>query len=336
MQESSKPAIVAIDALGGDDAPRVVLEGVGLALEADPALTVLLVGPDDVVTPFARSHERCKALLATEAIAMDEHPAQAVRTKRDSSIVVGCKAVRTGEAGGFFSAGSTGACMMAATLHMGSIKRKVRPALATVLPHPLAGEGVTVIVDVGANADWRPEFLVPFALMGAAYATSVLGMDNPRIALLNIGAEETKGSTAVQEAHKLLVEHVPGFVGNAEGGDLLSGRFDVIVTDGYTGNIALKAIEGVGATLFGALKEVIYETPATKIAGAILKPHLKGLAQAFSSETIGAAPLMGVKGVCMIGHGSSSPKAIASGIATTATAVRMDLTGAIATAIAEY
>ncbi len=336
MQESPGPATIAVDALGGDDAPRAVLEGVALALRADSALTVLLVGPDDVVTPFAREHERCEALLATEVIAMDEHPAEAVRAKRDSSIVVGCKAVRAGEAGGFFSAGSTGACMMAATLHLGSIKRKVRPALATILPHPLAGEGVTVITDVGANADWRPEFLVPFAQMGAAYATSMLGMEDPRIALLNIGEEKTKGSTAAQEAYRLLAQRVPGFVGNAEGSDLLSGRFDVIVTDGYTGNIALKALEGAGATLFAALKEIIYATPATKVAGVVLKPHLKGLAKAFSSESIGAAPLMGVKGVCMIGHGSASPKAIASGIATTAAAVRKDLTGAIAAAIAEY
>ncbi|MDP2401968.1 MAG: phosphate--acyl-ACP acyltransferase, partial [Actinomycetota bacterium] len=227
--------IVAVDAVGGDHAPSVVLEGVGLALAADPGLEVLLTGPADVVGPFAATVKRCSAVPTTEIIGMDEHPAAAVRSKKDSSIVVGCRLVREGRAAAFFSAGSTGACMAAATLVMGRIKGISRPAIATVIP--TSGPPV-VLLDVGANADCKAENLVQFAHMGAAYAHSALDVETPRIALLNIGEEPTKGSALAIEAHSLMVEQVPGFIGNVEGRDVTRGVADVIVTDGFTGNVA--------------------------------------------------------------------------------------------------
>lgn len=325
-------AVVVVDAMGGDDAPRVVLEGCAMALEADPTLKVLLAGPEEVVGPFCEQHDRVEPLFATQVIEMGDHPAKAVREKRDSSIVVGCKAVKEGRAAGFFSAGSTGACLAAATLHIGRIKGVMRPALASTLPS--VGKP-SVLVDVGANADWKPEYLVQFAQMGAVYARHAFGCESPSIALLNIGAEETKGSTAAQEAHALLREQVPGFAGNAEGSDLLAGRFDVVVTDGFTGNVALKSMEGTAKALIGELKKIFYSSLSTKIAGKIVSPKLKGLVKSMGSEAVGAAPLLGVRGAVMIGHGSSSAREVANGIAKTAAAVASDLTGSVAAAIGE-
>ena len=192
---------VVVDAMGGDDAPGVVLEGVGQAVAQDPSLTVILTGPEDVIVPFAAQHGNVIAHPTTEVIGMGEHPAEAVRRKKDSSIVVGCRLVKDGEAGGFFSAGSTGACMSAATLVIGRIKGVKRPAIATVLPSPVAK---VVFADMGANADCKPEYLVQFARMARVYAQVTLGIDNPSVGLLNIGEEETKVSEFAQECHRLM------------------------------------------------------------------------------------------------------------------------------------
>ncbi|MBQ6585175.1 MAG: phosphate acyltransferase PlsX [Coriobacteriales bacterium] len=318
--------IISVDALGGDNAPQVVLDGVVMALEQDPALKVLLVGPADVVEPFASAHERVEAVVATQSIDMGEHPATAVRTKRDSSIVVGCKLVKDGRAQGFFSAGSTGACLTAATLVMGRIKGIKRPALATVLPAP---EHPVVLTDVGANADCKPEYLLQFGQMGAVYARIMLGYEQPRIALLNIGSEDTKGSQFAQETFSLMKEQLTGFVGNAEGNDLLRGGHDVFVTDGFTGNVVLKSLEGAFKMIMDSLKGIMMAKTSTKLAGALLKPQLREFKHSVDPDAYGGAPLLGVKGVCIIGHGSSKPKAIASGIAATAKAVRMDMVSLI-------
>ena len=232
----SRPIVVAVDAVGGDNAPAVVLEGVAAALSADSGLHVVLTGPAEVVEPFAAEHgERVRAVPCTEIIEMGEHPATAVRNKRDSSIVVGARLVRDGEADAFFSAGSTGGAMAAATLIMGRIKGVQRPAIVTVIP--TAGPPC-VLLDVGANADCKPENLLQFAQMGSAYATVVLGVIGPRVALLNIGEEPSKGSQLAQAAHELMSERIPNFIGNVEGNDVLMGVSDVIVTDGFTGNVA--------------------------------------------------------------------------------------------------
>ena len=319
--------IIAVDAMGGDDAPGVVTDGVAAALEADPSLHVILTGPDEVVTPFADAHERARAQVASEVIGMDEHGATAVRKKRDSSVNVGCRLVRDGEAQGFFSAGSTGACMAAATLVMGRIKGIKRPAIVTALPTPT---GMTVMCDLGANADCRAEYLVQFAYMGRVFAQAVLGIDEPQVGLLNIGSEETKGSAFAQECHAAMRESVPGFAGNAEGDDIALGGFDVIVTDGFTGNVALKVYEGTAKGLMKSLSAALTSTTRAKVGALFAKGAIKELAASMSAEELGGAQLLGVKGVCLIGHGNSSAKAIASGVAATARAVRADLPGRLA------
>ena len=329
---SDEKVVVAVDAMGGDDAPGVVLDGVAQALASDPALEIVLCGPADVVEPFAAAHERCTPQACSEVIAMAEHPANAVRKKKDSSIVVGCRLVKDGEAGGFFSAGSTGACMSAATLVIGRIKGVKRPAIATVLPSPVAK---VVFADMGANADCKPEFLVQFARMARVYAQVTLGIDNPSVGLLNIGEEETKGSEFAQECHRLMKEHVPNFRGNAEGRALALGGFDVIVTDGFTGNVALKVYEGVGMALLAGLKETIYSTTKSKIGGLLIKDALSKFKDELSADKYGGAQLLGCKGVCLIGHGSSNAQAICSGVLATADAIRQDMPGRLAFALAD-
>ncbi len=310
---------IAVDALGGDNAPGVVLEGVEQALAADQDLTVILCGPDDVVSPFAAAHDRCVAQPTTEAISMGEHPAQAVRKKKDSSIVVGCRLVKEEAAQGFFSAGSTGACLAAATLVMGRAKGIARPALATVIPSPVRP---VVMCDVGANADCKPEYLVQFGRMGSVYAQKMLGIEHPRAALLNIGEEEEKGSQFAQEAHKLMREKLPNFAGNAEGGDVLAANFDVFVCDGFTGNVCLKTIEGTSKVLFKTLKDIMMKSAVTKLGALALKGGLSDLKRQVSADTYGGAPLLGVKGACIVGHGSSNATAVKNGVLTSAQLVR--------------
>lgn len=318
---------ISVDALGGDNAPGVVLDGVAAALEADKQLNVILCGPTDVVQPFADAHERCQARATTQFIDMGEHPANAVRKKKDSSIVVGCRLVKEGQADGFYSAGSTGACLAAATLVMGRIKGIARPALATVLPSPIKP---AVMCDVGANADCKPEYLVQFGQMASVYAQRVLGIENPRVALLNIGEEETKGSKFAQDAHALMKEQVPGFVGNAEGRDLLAGKFDVIVCDGFTGNVALKTIEGTAKVLMHEIKGIMTASPLTKLGAATMASGIRGLAGKMNPDVFGGAPLLGVKGACIVGHGSSNAEAVKNGVLTTAGAVREGVSEIIA------
>lgn len=329
---ASTTATVVVDAMGGDHAPSVVLEGVAAALEADPGLAVVLAGDASVVEPFCATQDRCTPLVTTQVIDMDDHPAQAVRALKDSSIVAGCRYVREGNAGAFFSAGSTGACMAAATLVMGRIKGVARPAIATVLP---TGGAPVVLLDVGANADCRPEHLLQFAHMGAAYAEIVLGISAPRVALLNIGEEPTKGSQLAQEAHALMAEDVAGFIGNIEGRDIMTGKTDVIVTDGFTGNVALKLLEGLSKTLLSQVKSAMLSTPTTKFASMALKSSMNELKDRLDPDTYGGAPLLGVDGVCIIGHGSSGARAVASAVRVAAQAVRGGLTASIAESLGQ-
>lgn len=330
----SRAITVAVDAVGGDFAPDEILVGVSLAIAADAALNVLLTGPAEIVDPFAsKSAGRIIAHPTTEIIGMDEHPASAVRTKRDSSIVVGCRLVKEGQAHAFFSAGSTGAAMAAATLVMGRIKGVMRPAIATVLP---TGGAPTILLDVGANADCKPEHLVQFAAMGSAYATTVLGISMPRVALLNIGEEPTKGSQLAIDAHRLMKESTPGFLGNIEGRELITGAADVIVTDGFTGNVALKLLEGASKLLFSQMKDAMTASGTNKMAAAVLKPALTRVKDRLDPDNYGGAPLLGVDGVCIIAHGSSKSKAVSNGIRVAAQAGRGELTRHISEALSAH
>lgn len=329
---AAPPITIAVDAVGGDFAPEAVLEGVTAALASDPGLRVLLVGPADVVTAYAASHDRVEAAVATETIGMDEHAAGAVRAKKDSSIVVGCRLVKEGRADGFFSAGNTGAMMAASTLVMGRIKGVQRPAIATVLP---TSGPPCVLLDAGANADCKPENLVQFAHMGAAYARAALGVPEPRVGLLNIGEEDTKGSQLAQDSHALMREQVPGFFGNVEGRDIPAGTVDVVVTDGFTGNVVLKLMEGLSKQLLGEFKKAMLSSPVNKVAAAVLRPSLNALRDKLDPDAHGAAPLLGVNGLALIGHGSSGPKAVASALRVGAVAVRGGLVAHIAAALGQ-
>lgn len=312
-------AVVCVDAAGGDRPVETVLEGVALALDADPDLAVVLTGPAEQIEPFAAARPgRCLAHPTTQVIEMGEHPAEAVRSKRDSSIVVGCKLVKQGVAQGFFSAGSTGAVMSAATLCIGRVKGISRPALAIALPGPKP----TVVLDLGANADCKPEYLVQFASMGCAYAKVVLGRENARVGLLNIGSEDTKGSLFAQECFAALKESVPEFAGNAEGTNLFDGSFDVIVTDGFTGNVMLKSVEATSKMLLHELKDALMGSLVTKLAGMAIKPMLGSLKGELSGDKFGGSLLLGIDGVVAIGHGATSPEAVMNGTLVVANAVR--------------
>lgn len=329
---TSETVTIVVDVLGAEAGPEVVFDGLRQALDADSTVHLILTGPEAVIAPFAAQYaSRVEAVPTTQHIEMDEHPAAAVRAKKDSSIVVGCKLVKEGRAQGFFSPGSTGAVLAAATLFMGRVKGVSRPALATVIP--TAGPPL-ILTDVGANADCKPEYLVQFAQMAAVYARIVIGTENPRIALLNIGSEETKGSQFALETHALMKERVEGFVGNAEGRDLAKGSFDVVVTDGFTGNVALKVLEGTANSVFSQLKRALFSSTRTKIGALFIRPALVLLRDKLDPDAFGGAPLLGVDGVCVVGHGSAGATAIKNGVLVAARAVRGGLTESITAAIA--
>ncbi|MCL2680652.1 MAG: phosphate acyltransferase PlsX [Coriobacteriia bacterium] len=330
-----KPLTIAVDALGGDFAPSAVIDGVALALKRDAQLRVALCGPVQVVEPFAASaaaQGRVDAYPTTEEIPMDElDPARAVRSKKDASLVVAARLVKEGVAAGFISAGSTAACLAAGTLVVGRIRSVKRPALAVILP----GKRPVVMVDTGANADCKPEFLLQFAEMGRAYSAAVVGVENPSIALLNIGSEQGKGSELAKEAQVLMHQHTANFQGNVEGRDILAGVADVVVTDGFTGNVVLKTLEGSMTFLLGKLKTLFMATTISKLAALALKGRFADLKQELNPDQYGAAPLLGVKGLCLVAHGSSSPEAIANGILVGAKAVRNQVTEKITNALCE-
>lgn len=323
---------VVVDAMGGDEKPEVVLEGISRALEADDDLEVVVAGNEDIVVPFCAKRARAEALVTTEAIEMDEHPTEAVRRKKDSSIVRGCRAVRAGEADAFFSAGSTGAILAAGTLIVGRVKGVSRAALCTAMPG--AAGHMTTLLDLGANADCPPEMIVQFARMGTAYSQIVLGVENPTVGLLNNGTEETKGSEAALARHAALAATKGiNFAGNCEGRDILTGDLDVIVSDGFTGNIALKAVEGTAKFIVSALKAAAGESKKVALGALLVKPAMKEVAALLSGDRYGGAALLGLKAPVLVGHGATNPDAIMNGTLTAARCVRQNLCGKLAEAI---
>lgn len=325
-ETEDKKVSVCVDACGGDKPASVVLEGIEAALAEDNDLNVVVTGLPEIVEPFAQKHEgRVSAHACSQVIEMGEHPAEAVRSKRDSSIVQGCKLVKSGEAGGFFSAGSTGAILAAATLGIGRISGVERPALTVVFP----GKTPTVVLDLGANADCKPEYLAQFAHMGSAYANVMLGVKEPKVGLLNIGTERAKGSSFAQEACALLEQNVPNFVGNGESTDLFSDSFDVLVSDGFTGNVAVKAVEATAKFMLGSIKGAIEDSIVKKIAAGILKPAFSDIRDQLSGDAYGGAILLGLKGAVVIGHGATSPEAVKNGTLAVAGAIRGNLVALI-------
>jgi glycerol-3-phosphate acyltransferase PlsX len=296
---------VALDAMGGDRAPDEIVAGAREAVD-EFGIDVVLVGPPDQV-----GDTRGLELIAcTEVIGMDEDPAQGVRRKKDSSLVRAAELVRDGAACATVSAGNTGATMAAALLRMGRIKGVLRPCIATPLPRP--GSTPVVLCDAGANAECTAEMLVQFAQMAAAYSTARFGVREPLVGLLSIGEEPTKGTPLVKDVHQRLADEASAvrFYGNVEGRDLIGAPVDVIVTDGFTGNVALKTLEGALRFMFDTLAAVIGTNEETKAAGDVLLAQLLPIAADLDPDAYGGAMLLGVDGVSVISHGSSSTRAI--------------------------
>jgi glycerol-3-phosphate acyltransferase PlsX len=296
---------VAIDAMGGDRAPGEIIDG---AVQASEQLDVrvLLVGREEVVAPLVPASARAVELVgATEVVGMTDAPTS-VRSKKDSSIVVCAQLVRDGKADALVSAGNTGATMAAALLRIGRIKGVARPAIAAPIPVP--GHHPQILVDAGATVDCSPEWLVQFAVMGREYARTRLGVDEPRLGLLSNGEEAGKGDDVRKRAFALLAD-VPGFAGNVEGRDFMRPGIDVIVTDGFTGNVALKTIEGA---IRGTSQLVfnVLQLPELRDEAAVVMPHLLEAAKGVDPDYVGGVVLLGVDGVCVVGHGSSSAMAI--------------------------
>lgn len=304
---------IAVDAMGGDYAPEEIIKGTLMAAEKNPDVHLILVGQKERMLPFLTGPKRTNISLveATEVIEMDEHPANAVRKKKDASIVVATRLVKQGEADAVVSAGSTGAQMAAALLGLGRIKGIERPAIATVLP---TVEGGKLILDVGANLDATAEQLCQYALMGSIYAERILGIPNPRVGLLNVGSEEGKGNELTQKTYPLLKEAPINFIGNIEGRDVPYGRADVVVCEGFVGNVLLKTAEGLAGVLFQLIKEKITSNMIRKLGALAVKPGLKEIAQMMDYAEYGGAPLLGVNGISIICHGSSKTKAIFNAI----------------------
>ena len=321
---------IVVDVMGGDEEPQVVLDGIDAALAANASLTVAAVGPEEIVEPFASARDRVEALIAPDVITMGDDPIQAVMKKRKSSIVIGLRAVKKGNADGFFSAGATGAITAAATAYVTPFKyetdgerRPIRPCLTSALPNRAGG--LTVFCDMGANPDVEPDDVVRFAQMGAAYARVVCGIANPRVGLLSNGTEDTKGSHFTKTCFPLMREQVPGFAGNCEGGDLTSGNVDVVVCDGFAGNVALKATEGAAKFLMGELKGLLMGSVKGKVAALLIKDGMREIKAKLSGDAKGGAVLLGLRGVVLIGHGATSVEAVKNGTLAAAEAVRSGL-----------
>ena len=315
---------IALDAMGGDHAPHEIVAGARRAAE-EHNISILLVGRPDELGDTGG----IPVLAASEVIAMDAEPGKSVRQLKDSSLVRAAQAVRDGQASAMVSAGNTGATMASALLRMGRIKGVSRPAIATPIPR-LSGHPV-VLLDAGANADCEPEWLVQFGLMGAVFARHRFGVAEPRVGLLSIGEEAGKGNAFVKETFAAMsAVDWPGacgarFIGNVEGRDLMGEIADVAVTDGFTGNVALKAMEGTTRTVIKALLEAFDATDEARAAAASLLPALLPLYAKFSPETYGGAMLLGVDGVCVISHGSSSAVAIRNALLVAHDMVEADI-----------
>ena len=307
---------VAVDAMGGDNAPDEIIKGAVEAVGLREDIKVFLVGREELIREKLKAYsyrdEQIEVVNATEIIEMAEPPVAAIRKKKDSSIVVGMKLVKNGEADAFVSAGSTGAVLVGGQLLVGRIKGIERPPLAPLIP---TEKGVSLLVDCGANVDARPSHLVQFAKMGSIYMEHVVGVKNPKVAIVNIGAEEEKGNALVKETFPLLKEcgdiH---FTGSIEARDIPHGEADVIVCEAFAGNVILKLYEGLAAVLVSKIKEGMLSTLRSKIGALLVKPALKQTLKSFDVAEYGGAPLLGLNGLVVKTHGSSKSKEIRNSI----------------------
>jgi glycerol-3-phosphate acyltransferase PlsX len=330
---------VALDAMGGDNAPgEIVLGAVQAAREY--GMGVYLVGREEAIRAELAKHDTSGLDLpiihTDEVIEMDEHPANAVRRKKNASMTLALQLVRDGKALGAVSAGNSGAMMAAALFTLKRIEGVDRPALGGVFP---TKDAACLVIDIGANADCKPEFLLQFALMGSIYMERIFGVSSPRVGLLANGEEETKGNQLVQDTHQLLKANAAtlglNFTGNVEGRDIPAGSADVIVCDGFVGNVVLKLSEGLAETLIGLLRTQMTSTLPSKLAGAVLRPGLRKVFQRLDYAEYGGVPLLGVNGSAIISHGRSKAKAIKNALRVARQTAETNVAGAIADGLAK-
>jgi phosphate acyltransferase len=315
---------IAVDAMGGDRGPDEIVAGALAA--ASPEIVPILIGPSGLDTHGLEFVE------ASDVIAMDEKPAEAVRHKPQSSLVVACRLVGEGKADAVISAGNTGAMLAACLLELRRIPGVRRPAIAVTIP---ARRGPSVLLDSGANADARPEDLVQFAHMGAVFAEEILGVSHPKVRLLSIGEEAEKGNHLTLKAHALLAASDLNFAGNTEGRDLLVRAGDVVITDGFTGNVALKLLEGTIQSLLEAFREEVTATFRGKLGGLLIRPAARRLRERLDPDTYGGAYLLGLRGLAVIAHGNSSRRAIENAIRLAARGVENDVVGRLVERVGE-
>ena len=307
---------ILVDAYGGDNAPQEIINGALLALYKYPELKITLVGKEDelnnILSEKSFDKNRLSIIPASEVIDCDDAPVNAIRTKKDSSIVVALDNLKTNEYDGLVSAGSTGAVLSGAVLKLGRLNNVSRPALAPLLPTKNGGR--VLLIDGGANMDCKPINLCHFALMGSTFMQTMYGIETPRVALLSVGTEDAKGNQLVLETFPMLKELNINFVGNMEARDALSGQYDVIVTDGYGGNVLLKGIEGALKNLMNVLKDALTSSLKTKIGALLIKKSLKKELKKYDYEQYGGAPLLGTKQFVYKAHGSAKAKQILASI----------------------
>jgi glycerol-3-phosphate acyltransferase PlsX len=308
---------IALDAMGGDHAPGKIISGAIKASNLFPDITIILVGKEDVIKRELSEHQynekQIELLHADEIIGMGETPARAIRSKKDSSIVRGLELVKEKKADAFISAGNTGAVMAGSLFKIGRIKGLNRPSILINFP---SVNGQTIVMDNGANADCKPENLLEFAIMGQVYARQITGIAEPRVGLLSIGEEKEKGNQLVKEAHELFEKdsRIINFIGNVEGRDIFNGNCDLVICDGFVGNVVLKTTEGVASLMFKLLKDALTCNFRAKLGALLLKPYLKVLKDKTDYRQYGGAPLLGINGVVIISHGSSDEVAIMNAI----------------------
>lgn len=329
---------IAVDAMGGDYAPGVVIEGVLLALQEIPGLQLVLVGHQEKLSFYLEkagliNHPQVELVHAEQIVEMSDHSTDSIRSKKHSSITVCADLVKAGRADAIVSAGHTGAAVAATKVRLRTLEGVDRPALATAMP---AVGGKNILIDVGANTDCTPMNLAQFAVMGELYAQLTFGLESPRIGLLSVGGEDVKGNDLTKEVFKILSNMPINFVGNVEGHDIFhKSTCDVIVCDGFTGNSILKASEGLARATYHWLKEAFTRNPIRQTGAFLAKEAFRDLKKISDSEEFGGAPLLGIRGVCIIGHGASSPKAIKNAIRLADTYLKHGLTDRIVKRINE-